>query len=232
MRNPIGEGATAPRSVAARGKPLPRTRGLALPQIIVIVLGLALLAVAAWWFFGRGGTATTTTTATPTQATQAGDNAAPSADAATADLSVDELYKEARAAMSDNRMVTPAGKNALEYYLRIIAKQPDDTGAKDALRELFPFATAGVEDQINQNNFDEANRIMGLLAKADPSNYTLTILRSKLDLRKKQSDRDLAQKAAQDAAAAAAATRTAQGGTPAATTEADGTAAATPAATP
>ncbi|HEU4664664.1 MAG TPA: energy transducer TonB [Dokdonella sp.] len=230
MRNPIGESASAPRSVAAAGKALPRVRGLALPQIIVIVLGLALLAVAAWWFFGRGTTTTTATTAAPTQAADTGENAAPNAEAATADLSVDELYKEARAAMSENRMVTPPGKNALEYYLRIIAKQPDDTGAKDALRELFPFATAGVEDQINQNNFDEATRIMGLLAKADPSNYTLTILRSKLDLRKKQNDRDLAQKAAQEAAAAAAATRTAQGGTPTAT-EADGGTAATPATT-
>ena len=235
MRKSIGEGASAPRSVAVAGKAWPRMRGLALPQIIVIVLGLALLAVAAWWFLGGGGTATTTTTTAPTQAAATGDNAAPNAEPASADLSVDQLYKEARSAMSENRMVTPAGKNALEYYLRIIAKQPDDTGAKDALRELFPFATAGVEDQINQNNFDEANRIMALLAKADPSNYTLTILRSKLDLKKKQNDRDVAQKAAQDAAAAAAATRTAQGGTAPAATEAGAAPAATagtPAAAP
>ena len=213
MRNPIGEGVSTPRSVAASGKAMPRVRGLALPQIIVIVLGLALLAVAAWWFLGSGGTTVTSTATAPTQAAAPGENSAPNAEPASADLSVDQLYKEARAAMSENRMVTPAGKNALEYYLRIVAKQPDDNGAKDALRELFPFATAGVEDQINQGNFDEANRIMALLATADPSNYTLTILRSKLDLKKKQADRDLAQKAAQEAAAAAAATRTAQGGT-------------------
>ncbi|TCO36856.1 energy transducer TonB [Dokdonella fugitiva] len=231
MRNPIGEGVSTPRSVAASGKAMPRVRGLALPQIIVIVLGLALLAVAAWWFLGSGGTTVTSTATAPTQAAAPGENSAPNAEPASADLSVDQLYKEARAAMSENRMVTPAGKNALEYYLRIVAKQPDDNGAKDALRELFPFATAGVEDQINQGNFDEANRIMALLATADPSNYTLTILRSKLDLKKKQADRDLAQKAAQEAAAAAAATRTAQGGTAPGASEAGATPATAPAST-
>ncbi|MGN6521028.1 MAG: energy transducer TonB [Dokdonella sp.] len=200
-----------------------------MPQIIVIVLGLAVLAVAAWWFLGGGGATPTSTTTAPTEAAAPGEDAAPNAEPASADLSVDQLYKEARSAMSENRLVTPAGKNALEYYLRIVAKQPDDNGAKDALREMFPFATAGVEDQINQGNFDEANRIMALLAKADPSNYTLTILRSKLDLKKKQNDRDLAQKAAQDAAAAAAATRTAQGGSAPAATEGAATTAATPA---
>ena len=66
-------------------------------------------------------------------------------------------------AMGENRMVAPAGNNALEYYLRILAKAPDDSGAKDALRELFPFATGSAEDQINQGNFDEATRIVNLL---------------------------------------------------------------------
>lgn len=209
-------------------------RGLGLPQIILLVLLVALLGFAAWWYLGRSsGPASTATTAAPTAAapTDAAATGAPEAEAA--DLTVDQLYKEARSAMNENRIVTPAGKNALEYYLRVIAKQPDDTGAKDALREIFPFATAGVEDQINQNNFDEASRIMGLLAKADPSNYTLTILRSKLDSKRKQNDRDEAQKAAQEAAAAAAAARTAQTPAAAATGEqpAPGTAPAAGAAT-
>jgi len=198
---------------APRGNPA-RMRGLAAPQVIVIIGVIALLAIAAWWFLGRSGPASPDAATAPAASTTATPDAAqiPAPEAGAADLTVDQLYKEARSAMSENRMVAPTGKNALEYYLRILAKQPDDTGAKDALRELFPFATAGVEDQINQGNFDEASRIMGLLAKADPSNYTLTILRSKLDLKKKQNDRDVAQKAAQDAATAAAAARTAQPG--------------------
>jgi len=211
-----------------------RQRGLGLPQIILFVLLVALLGFAAWWYLGRtSGPATMLPGAADATAPAAADTAASAPEAESADLTVDQLYKEARTAMNENRMVTPAGKNALEYYLRIVAKQPDDAGAKDALRELFPFATAGVEDQINQGNFDEATRIMGLLAKADPSNYTLTILRSKLDSRRRQNEREEAQRAAQEAAAAAAAARTAQA--PAASSAGDAAtttaaAAATPAA--
>ncbi len=72
---------------------------------------------------------------------------------------------------------------------------------------MFPFATGAVETTINAGGLDEATRVINLLSKADPSNYTLTILRSKLDAKKKQVDRDQAVAAA---AATAAATRQTQ----------------------
>jgi protein TonB len=175
-------------------------RGAIAPsRLIALAVIVVVLAAGGWWFFGRKpgapivpGTAPATTA--PTAATPAAPNATVSDE-----LTVDQLYREARKAMNENRMAAPAGNNALEFYLKILAKQPDDSGAKDALRELFPFATGNAEDQINQNNFDEANRVIALLAQADPSNYSLTILRSKLDAKKKQVDRE------QAAAAAAAA---------------------------
>lgn len=206
-------------------------------QLAIAAALVVLIGVAAWWFLGSSGNApTTATTATTTAATTPG-AADASAPAVPADLTPDQLYKAARSAMGENRMVAPAGNNALEYYLRILAKTPDDSGAKDALRELFPFATGSAEDQINQGNFDEATRIVNLLAKADSSNYSLTILRSKLDAKKKQNDREqlLAQQTAATAAAAAAAK--AAGTTPgaaassAATPEATAAAGTTPAAT-
>jgi protein TonB len=206
-----------------------RMRGAVSPKLLIALAIVVIAVVAGWWFLGRdGGTALTLPTpgaSAPTQTTA--ENAG--APAAQTELTVSQLYGEARKAMSDNRMVAPPGNNALEFYLRILAQQPDNANAKDALRELFPFATAGVEDQINQNNVDEATRIMDLLAKADPSNYTLTILRSKMDAKKKQNDRELALKAQQDAAAAAAAAAAARGTAPPA---AEATAAAAPVAAP
>jgi len=205
-----------------------RMRGAVSPKLLIAVAVVVIAAVAGWWFLGRGGgTALTLPTPGASAPTQTAAETA-SAPAAQTELTVDQLYGEARKAMADNRMVAPPGNNALEFYLRILAQQPDNANAKDALRELFPFATAGVEDQINQNNVDEATRIMDLLAKADPSNYTLTILRSKMDAKKKQNDRELALKAQQDAAAAAAAAAAARGTAPGT----DATAAAAPATTP
>jgi len=211
-------------------------RGAAVPsRLIAIVVVLIVLAAGAWWFFGRApGTAVLPgITTAPTTAPTATSPTAPAA-AVSDELTTDQLYREARKAMSENRMAAPAGNNALEFYLKILAKQPDDSGAKDALRELFPFATGSAEDQINQGQFDEANRIIALLAQADPSNYSLTILRSKLDAKKKQSDRE--QQQAQLAAAAAAhpqapgTAATPQPGTPAGTPAAPGSETQTPAA--
>lgn len=168
-------------------------------QLVVAAILIAAIAFAAWSFLAQSGKLPSIAAITPSAEAPAGSAAAP---AAADDLTVEQIYKEARVAMGESRMVSPAGNNALEYYLRILAKHPDDAGATDALRELFPFATGSAEDQINQGNFDEAGRIMGLLAKADPSNYTLTILRSKLDAKKKQNDRDQQQAATAAAAAA------------------------------
>jgi protein TonB len=197
---------------------------IAASRLIAIAVIVVVIALGAWWFLGRKpgapiipGTAPVSTA--PTAAT-------PAAPAATVsdELTVDQLYREARKAMNENRMAAPAGNNALEFYLKILAKQPDDSGAKDALRELFPFATGTAEDQINQNNFEEANRVIALLAQADPSNYSLTILRTKLDAKKKQADREQAAAAA----AAAAARPQAPGAAPAQPNAAANTASTTP----
>lgn len=205
-----------------------RMRGVSALQAVLVLILAAVLAAAAWWFLEQRGAPPPSTTPAPAspEASASGEATAPVA----ADLNVDQLYRAARGAMSENRMVAPPGNNALEFYLAIMAKQPDDTGAVDAVRELFPFATGSAEDQINQGNYDEATRIIGLLAKADPSNYSLTILRSKLDARRKQVEREQQLQAQQQAAAAA---RTQAAATPAA--PAAGTtppAAAAPAAPP
>lgn len=119
-------------------------------------------------------------------------------------LTVDQLLKEAGTALKEQRLVSPAGNNALEYYLRILEKEPKNQAAVDALRELFPFATGAVEQSISAGQLDDAKRVIDLLAKSDPANYTLTILRSRLDAKRKTVEREQAQTAAAAAAAAAA----------------------------
>jgi protein TonB len=221
-------------------------RGSAAPLIIVIVLVLALLGGGAWWYFNQNKSAAPTAVApgatAPTAAAE--EAAAPVVSAAVEELSIDQLYREARNAMSEQRVVAPAGNNAMEYYLAIIGKDATNTGAADALRELFPFASGTAEQEIIQGNLAEADRIIASLARADPSNYTLTILRSKLEARKKLIDQQEAAQAAAEAAASAAAASAASTPAPAgdtATTATDApagdategsTAATTPAAPP
>lgn len=197
--------------------------------IIVIVIALA---IGAFLFFGSKHGTAPAPTAVPAEGTAPGTAApaAPAPPAPVVEMSKEQLLKEAGTAFREKRYVAPAGNNAYEYYLRVLDKDPTNQVAKDALREMFPFATPIVETDINGNSLDEATREIDLLAKADPSNYTLTILRGKLDAKKKQAEKEQAQAAAAAAAAAARAAAAAQAPAPAApVASAPPPAAATPA---
>ena len=186
------------------------------------IAGIAVVVLIGLYFFLSGGSKAPAPAKTAQTAPAAGAPAAAAPGAAEApavvpDLTPEQLLKEAGAAFREQRFVAPPGNNALEYYLKLLEKQPNNQTAKDALREMFPFATGAVETTINAGGLDEATRVINLLSKADPSNYTLTILRSKLDAKKKQVDRDQAVAAA---AAAAATKQTQQQATAAAPAQA------------
>jgi len=198
--------------------------------VIVVVIGL--------YFFLSGGSQAPAPAKTAQTAPAAGAPAAAAPGAAAEappvvpDMTPEQLLKEASAAFREQRFVAPPGNNALEYYLKLLEKQPNNQTAKDALREMFPFATGAVETTINAGGLDEATRVINLLSKADPSNYTLTILRSKLDAKKKQVDRDQAVATAAATAAAARQTQQQAAATAPAPAAAPAAAAPAPAAAP
>jgi len=186
-----------------------RVRGAVRPVAIAIVAIVASLAAAAWLLIIRpyqqqmqldtGGVPAVSAAKTPAEAAPANVQA----------MDVNQLLTEASKALKDQRLLAPAGNNAFEFYLRVLAKQPDNPVATSALRETFPYAASDAEQAVNSRDFNEAQREIDLLAKADPANYTLTILRSKLDAQRKlasqqQQQAQDQQKAAQLAAQKAA----------------------------
>lgn len=187
-------------------------RGAVNPVTLAVVAIVVALAIAAWFLIikpyrdASAGVSPGPTTAQKAAATRE----APPANVDA--LSVDQLLAEARTAMNEQRLVAPAGNNAFEFYMKVLQKQPGNPVAADALRETFSYGAAATEQTINQREFAEAQREIDLLAKADPENYTLTILRSKLDAQRKTLDREQqqaldaqkAQQLAQQNAAAAA----------------------------
>ncbi|GAB2556058.1 energy transducer TonB [Rhodanobacter koreensis] len=186
-------------------------RGAIRPLFIAIIAIIALLAVGAWFLIIKphqelimadsgGHPSTPVSTAT---------RAAPPPPADVAAMDVNQLLTEARTAMNEQRYLAPTGNNAFEFYLRVLVKDPGNKVASDALRETFPFAANSAEQAINSRDFNEAQRQIDLLAKADPTNFTLTILRSKLDAQRKtldkQQQQELDQQKAQQLAAQKAA---------------------------
>ncbi len=148
------------------------------------------------------------------------------APAAVVKLSVNELLQRAKAAEKEQRMVAPANDNAMDYYLQIIAQDPSNAQATQALVDLFPMAASSAESSITAKNVLEAERIIGMLDKSSPGSYTVTTLRAKLDTQRAAGERIEADKLAeeqrrlqllQDQATAAAQAAQAPAAAPAAT---------------
>ena len=97
-----------------------------------------------------------------------------------AGIGTDELLQHARDAMAAQRLLAPAGNNAFELYLAVLKREPGNRVAQDALREVFPFAAHAAEQTIDSGDDAEAQRQIDLLTRADPQNYTLTLLQAKL----------------------------------------------------
>ncbi|MBO9880764.1 energy transducer TonB [Xanthomonas sp. D-109] len=83
-------------------------------------------------------------------------------------MGTEQLHDSASQALRENRMYAPAGNNAVEYYLALRDKQPDDAGVKSALTDLMPYTLIAAEQSINREDFPEAQRLIGLIEKMDP----------------------------------------------------------------
>jgi protein TonB len=112
-----------------------------------------------------------------------------------AGVGTDELLQHARDAIAAQRLLAPAGNNAFELYLAVLKREPGNRVAQDALREIFPFGAHAAEQTIDSGDDAEAQRQIDLLTRADPHNYTLTLLQAKLQAQRST----VAQQAAEQA---------------------------------
>ncbi|MFN8901637.1 MAG: energy transducer TonB, partial [Lysobacteraceae bacterium] len=111
-------------------------------------------------------------------AAAAPDTAAQAAAAALAALSIDELRQRGNTALREQRLYSPAGDNAMEYYLALRAKSgKPDVSAESALMDLMPYALIAAEQAINADEFPEAERLLELMARTDPEAPSLPRIR-------------------------------------------------------
>lgn len=168
-----------------------RARGAVSSSLLFTIIIVVVIAAAAWFLVIQPHMSAVQGDQAPAVVAkkEAAAKAAP-APANVSAMSTDQLLAEASKAVREERLLSPAGNNAFEYYLKVLERQPDNAVAKEALRETFPFGANEAEQEINNRNFADAQREIGLLAKADPDNYTLTILRSKLDAQRKTASQE------------------------------------------
>ncbi len=106
------------------------------------------------------GTAEPTAAATPAPP-------APAVSAEVQAMSADDLREAAASALRENRIYSPGGNNAMEYYLALRDKLPNDPGVTSALTDLLPYTVIAAEQSIVREDFAEAQRLSALIEKTD-----------------------------------------------------------------
>lgn len=183
-----------------------RGRGVVATILLALVLGGALVGGLYWWSsrptadVSQAPAETAASVATETQSASTGDPA-----------------QRAAAAMREKRMFAPTGDNAFELYLQLADAEPDNTQARNALGELFPYAVLYVEQRLAAGDADEAARVLGLMHRADAQAPALPRLDAAVvELRAQAAEQQRAEAARQSAAQNAPAPATS---TPAAVAE-------------
>lgn len=108
------------------------------------------------------GTATPAAAPAPAAADQAASNKVQAMDTT-------QLRDSASTALRENRMYAPAGDNAMEYYLALRDKLPEDASIKNALTDLQPYTLIAAEQALGREDFTEAQRLIAMVEKVDPT---------------------------------------------------------------
>lgn len=91
-----------------------------------------------------------------------------------------DLGALARKAMAESRIHSPAGDSAIDHYLALRERTPDDAGVAAALAELSPYMVIAAEQAIGQGDVYEADRLLELLRRMDAGMPALPRLRGTL----------------------------------------------------
>ncbi|HIE4190253.1 TPA: TonB family protein [Stenotrophomonas maltophilia] len=106
--------------------------------------------------------------------------AAPVVAAKVQSMGTEQLRESASQALRENRMYAPAGDNAIEYYLALRDKTPDDASVKSALTDLLPYTLIAAEQHLGREDYTEAQRLVALIEKVDASAPALPRLKEGL----------------------------------------------------
>lgn len=168
------------------------------------LLAPALLAVALAACSGKDDSAPAAAAGTP--ASPAATAPEPAVSAKVQSMGTDQLRDSASTALRENRMYAPAGDNAMEYYLALRDKLPDDAAVKSALTDLQPYTLIAAEQSLAREDFPEAQRLVALIEKVDPSAPALPRLKQgitrgmEVAVKRTQEETDQVKKNAEDRA--------------------------------
>ncbi|SDZ10327.1 protein TonB [Lysobacter sp. yr284] len=142
---------------------------------VALGLGLAVLAGC-----GSGKPAASESAAAALVSAQAAADSAAPLPPALDELDAGGLRDRAARALREQRIHTPAGDSAVDYYLALREKDPGHADVAAALTELQPYVVIAGEQALADGDLAESRRLTDLLARMDPQAPALPRLREGL----------------------------------------------------
>lgn len=96
------------------------------------------------------------------------------------ELDIEGLRARATQALREQRIHTPAGDSAVDYYLALRDKEPGQIDVIGALDELQPYVVIAGEQALLDDDLTESHRLLDLLARMDPQAPALPRMRESL----------------------------------------------------
>jgi len=96
------------------------------------------------------------------------------------ELDGEGLRARAAQALREQRIHTPAGDSAVDYYLALRDKEPGQIDVISALGELQPYVVIAGEQALLDDDLGESQRLLHLLERMDPQAPALPRLREGL----------------------------------------------------
>lgn len=90
------------------------------------------------------------------------------------------LRARAERALREQRIHTPAGDSAVDYYLALREREPDAPGVASALTELQPYLLIAAEQALADGDAVQAQRLLALIERVDAHAPALPRLRESL----------------------------------------------------
>jgi TonB family protein len=173
--------ATDEEAMPDRGSPPPRREARRVPLWIYAAAGAALIAgsalmvgVSSRWRTPADESARVIVATSP--ATQAPSAAAPAADPRFA-----ELLARAELAFREGRLMAPAGDNALDYYLAVLAADPAEPVAREQLGAVVDALFGQAESALLAGSADDAAAALAGIRRADPASSRLQFLEAQIE---------------------------------------------------
>jgi TonB family protein len=142
-----------------------RSGGLWVAAGLLAVLAAALLA---WW-----------TLRAPQPPAASGPVAEPRATTAEQEA-VAEVLARARTAVREQRLIPPSQENALDLYLDVLGRNPDEPEALDGLRRVIDALLGQAESALTDQDLETTRRMLAQVRRAKPEHPRLNFLEAQV----------------------------------------------------